>query len=370
MMLGMVKASTLALAPLSWLYGAATHIRLTLYRAGVCRAHKIDAPVISVGNITAGGTGKTPFVAWLAYELARDSGSGGDRRVCILSRGYGRATTAQQRVVVSDGERILAGVREGGDEPLLLAEMLQGVAAVISDANRAAAANWARRHLGSELFILDDGFQHLSVQRDLNIALVDATDPWGGGHLLPRGRLREPRLNLARADCIIITRADQTNDLNNLRAEAERLSGGRPVFVSQVRTRRARPLLRSAVDPAVVEEDVRRHPVAAFCAIGNPQSFFAHLRSDGYTLNYTRAFPDHHIYTQSEADRLVREATANGAHGLLTTAKDAVKLGALRFALPCYVIEIELIIEGEDRLLRIVREAIKQKSEFRNQNSE
>ncbi len=357
-----MKASTLALAPLSWIYGAATRMRLALYRRGLLAVHKVDVPVISVGNITAGGTGKTPFVAWLARAIAQDeNSSGGHHRVCILSRGYGRAAP-RTRVVVSDSARILADAREGGDEPRLLAEMLQGVASVVSDSNRFAAARWAIENWGSTVFILDDGFQHLSLARDLNIVLVDATDPWGGGRLLPDGRLREPLEGLARADCIIITRADQTNDPNalaTLRAEAKQLSGGQAtIFTSRVHTHRAQPLVSSAARPASVE-DILRKPMAAFCALGNPQSFFAHLRSDGYAVNYTRAFPDHHSYTQSDVDTLVREAAANKAQGLLTTAKDAVKLGALRFALPCYVIEIDLEVADEDRLLSIVRDTVR-----------
>lgn len=359
----MMKASTLALAPLSWTYGAATRVRLALYRRGVLAVHKVDAPVISVGNITVGGTGKTPFVAWLARAIAQDENASGGHhhRVCILSRGYRRAAP-RTRVLVSDGALILADAREGGDEPRLLAEMLQGVAAVVSDSDRFAAARWAVEHLGSTVFILDDGFQHLSLARNLNIVLVDATDPWGGGRLLPGGRLREPLAGLARADCIIITRADQTNDpnaLDTLRTEAKRLSGGQAIiFTSRIRTHLVQPLACSAARPAFAEAILRK-PMAAFCAIGKPQSFFAHLRSDGYTLNYTRAFPDHHIYTQSEVDTLLREATANKAQGLLTTAKDAVKLSTLRFTLPCYVIEIDLEVTDEDRLLSIVREAIR-----------
>jgi tetraacyldisaccharide 4'-kinase len=150
----MSLATSIALAPLSALYGAVTRARLLLYQTGALRVHQIDAPVISVGNITTGGTGKTPLVEWIARMIAQAG-----RRPCILTRGYGR-DDASQRVVVSDGERILAGAREGGDEPLLLAEALQGVAAVISDSDRVNAARWASETLGSQVFILDDGFQH------------------------------------------------------------------------------------------------------------------------------------------------------------------------------------------------------------------
>ncbi|HEX8922279.1 MAG TPA: tetraacyldisaccharide 4'-kinase, partial [Pyrinomonadaceae bacterium] len=206
----MMNASGLILAPLGALYSAVTRARLALYRRGALRVHQISAPVISVGNITTGGTGKTPIVEWIARAVAKEG-----RRVCILTRGYGRAD-ARRRVLVSDGERILAEAREGGDEPRLLAEKLQGMAAVVSDADRVGAARWAESNLKSDLFILDDGFQHLRIARDLDIVAVDATNPWGGGRLLPTGRLREPLSGLTRADLIILTRTEQAPEIDSL----------------------------------------------------------------------------------------------------------------------------------------------------------
>ena len=364
--------ATLALAPLSALYGAAVRARLALYRRGALLTHRISAPVISIGNITTGGTGKTPMVAWTARAVA-----GEGRRVCVLTRGYGRENT-RARVVVSDGARVLADARVGGDEPRVLAEGLLGQAAVISDANRAEAARWAQENLGSDAFVLDDGFQHLAIARDLNMVTVDATSPWGGGRLLPRGRLREPLSGLARADCIIITRAEQASDLTALRREAKRLSDGRAeVFAARTRTLRARPVNESSADAlreeaapedetsadrtpqprpaATLPLDALPRTVAAFCALGNPRAFFAHLEREGFALSFTRAFPDHHYYSQRDADALAPEAKAYGAQAFLTTAKDAVKLREIGFALPCYAVEIELEIEEEERLREIIR---------------
>ena len=372
--------ATLALAPLSLLYGAAVRARLALYHRGALLTRRISAPVISIGNITAGGTGKTPMVAWTA-RVAAAAG----RRVCVLTRGYGRVD-AGARVVVSDGERLLADARAGGDEPRLLAEELQGEAAVISDANRAVAARWAQENLRSDAFVLDDGFQHLALARDLDIVTVDATSPWGGGRLLPRGRLREPLAGLKRADCIIITRAEQASDLVGLRAETQRLSDGRAeVFIARTRALRARPVDGSgagnllaetapadeaATDKISADKTAARpvtpalrlaalpQMVAAFCALGNPPAFFAHLRREGFALSFTRAFPDHHYYSQRDADALAQAAAASGAQALLTTTKDAVKLRALRFALPCYALEMELEIEDEERLRALIRTAL------------
>jgi tetraacyldisaccharide 4'-kinase len=278
----------------------------------------------------------------------------------VLSRGYRRADE-RRRVIVSDGWHLLADAREGGDEPRLLAEQLLGMAAVVSDADRVAAARWSREVLGSNAFVLDDGFQHLRLARDLDVVAVDATDPWGGRRLLPRGRLREPLQGLARADCVIITRADLAPDPEALRSEVARLCGEQTaVLTARFRTRVLRPLNPESA-PAGSEAGRAPQPVAAFCAVGNPRAFFAHLRADGHELAHTRAFPDHHAYAQSDLDRLTREAESRGARALLTTAKDAVKLRALSLKPPCYVVDIEPEIDDEDALLRLLREAMRNK---------
>ena len=361
---------SLALAPLGLLYGAAVRTRLGLYRSGLLKTQTVGAPVVSVGNITAGGTGKTPLVEWVARALARDG-----LKACVLTRGYGRADESR-RVVASDGERVLAGVEECGDEPRLLAERLVGVASVVCDRDRVAAARWAREKLGAGALVLDDGFQHLRIARDLDIVAVDASAPWGGGHLLPRGRLREPRESLARAGCVVITRADMAEDLEALRAEVRRLSGDKAAVVaSRVRTLGLWPLdstasvsgigLEGDTGKAFPEGDVGKallesvaaRPVGAFCAVGNPRAFFAQLRGDGFDLRHERAFADHHALTQAELDVVAREAERGGARALLTTAKDAVKLRSLALSFPCYVVEIGLEFDGEEKLRGLVREA-------------
>jgi tetraacyldisaccharide 4'-kinase len=341
-----------ALAPLGFVYGAAVRSRLALYRRGLLAVHGIGAPVISVGNLTTGGTGKTPLVEWVARQVAAAG-----RRACVLTRGYGRAT-GQKRVIVSDGVGLLADAREGGDEPRLLAERLLGRAAVVCDADRVAAARWAREVLEAEAFILDDGFQHLRLARDLDIVTVDATAPWGGGHLLPRGRLREPLEALGRADCVVITRADLAPNLAALRAEAERLGEGRArVFTSRVKTV---ALLELGAARHLAPSEIRDipQPTAAFCGLGNPRAFFEHLRRDGHDLRLELKFPDHHPYTREEYGRVAREVARRGARALLTTAKDAVKLRGYESQLPCFVVETEMLIEESEELARMVRAAV------------
>ena len=327
---------SLILPPLSVLYGAVTRTRLSLYRRGTFRSTKLARPVISVGNITTGGTGKTPLVEWVARTVAAKG-----KKVCILTRGYGRENPERQ-VVVSDGTQVLASPSEAGDEPFLLATNLLGIAALISNANRIEAAAGAIKHLGTDCFVLDDGFQHLRLERDLNIVAIDATNPWGGGHLLPFGRLREPLSGLSRADCVVITRADQANDVAALRDEILRHTGNVPLFNSRMRIKNAAEAIPS--------------PVAAFCAVGNPRSFFNQVPHE---VVLERAFPDHHRYSQADVDSLIEAARQAGAQSLITTAKDAVKLKSFTFSLPLFVIEIEPEIENEAELTRLILTAVK-----------
>ncbi len=340
---------TLVLPPLSAIYSAVIQARLALYQRGTLRVHKLDAPVISVGNMTTGGTGKTPLVEWVSRALAYDG-----KKVCILTRGYGRANP-NLRVVVSDGVEIFVDERQAGDEPFLLAENLKGLAAVVCDADRVAAGQWAIKELGIDAFVLDDGFQQLRLARDLNIVTVDATSPWGGNHLLPYGRLREPLGGLSRADCVVVTRADQNDDLSSLKEKLRHLSKGRKIFISRMQSRGTRTIVGEKKSIASLAQ-----PFGAFCSVGNPKSFFSHLRRAEYNLVLTRAFPDHHAYGQSDVDSWVEEAKRAGAKSLITTAKDAVRLHSFSFELPCYFLEIQISIDGEDQLLEMIRGAVRQ----------
>lgn len=332
------------LPSLSALYGAVTQTRLAAYNRGLLRVTKLAAPVISIGNLTTGGTGKTPLVEWVCRTLARKQ-----RRVCILTRGYGRANPSS-RVIVSDGSSILTSAAEGGDEPFLLAQNLMGLAAVISDSNRIAAGKWAIDNLDTQVFVLDDGFQHLALARDLNILTIDATNPWGGGKLLPAGRLREPRSGLSRADCVVVTRADQGDELVPLEAEIQRLISCRPVVTSKMIVKGISRLNSERPEELVSPPQ----PAAAFCAVGNPESFFELLRRTGIDPVFTRTFPDHHRYTHADVDSLIQESRKAGARSIITTAKDSVKLQQSKFEFPCYLLNIEISMEKADRIIQMV----------------
>lgn len=378
------------LSPFSLLYRIAVRTRASLYEKGVFKTHSLRAPTVSVGNITVGGTGKTPLVARVARILAA-----GGARVCILSRGYKRENP-RERTLVSDGEKILADVKKAGDEPFELAGKLIGISAVIADGNRVEAGNWARENLGITAFVLDDAFQHRRVRRDLDIVCVDAANPFGNGKILPGGILREPLSNLKRADAVVITRANliEAQQIADLKLQISEINPRCKIFVSENKTSSLINLnefnasVQSAKgaksEPGDLKREENRSRIntaehgfenedrsstgyerrttnnyLAFCALGNPESFFGQLRRENFELIFTKAFRDHYRYTQKDVDELEREAAARGAQSFLTTAKDAVKLKDLQFNLPCRVVESELNFDDEEGFRKLVASATK-----------
>ena len=357
--------------PFSHLYGKLTDLRNRLYDSGLLRTFPLGSKTISIGNITTGGTGKTPLVASVAKVLAER----GDK-VCILTRGYGRRNP-QDRVVVSDRINIITDPAIAVDEPVERAIALGQKAIIIADPDRVAAAEWARRKYGITAFILDDGFQHRRARRDVDFVCIDATDPWGGGKNLPAGRLREPRKNLSRADVVVITRANQAPNIEELRAEISKLNSHAPVFTASTRVVNVVELanyLAERMDPISVERsgDVSlaealginekdgadiKFPIAAFCAIGNPENFINQLKTDGgvnVELVSTQQFRDHHNYTPADAAAIVRQAKQAGAAALVTTAKDAVKLRGLDLTIPCFVVEMEPVLNRPDEFAELI----------------
>ncbi|CAN5168052.1 tetraacyldisaccharide 4'-kinase [soil metagenome] len=360
--------------PFSRLYGSLTDLRNRLYDRGLLRSYSLGAPTISVGNITTGGTGKTPLVAHIALALATRG-----EKVCILTRGYGRRY-ASERVVVSDGEKIVSDPSIAGDEPVELALKLSRKAIIIADADRVAAAEWALREYGVTAFILDDGFQHRKAKRDVDIVCVDATDPWGGLKTLPGGRLREPLAGMRRADIAVITRSDLVPDIEDLRAEISNWNPDAAIFAAQneivrvteledLRSRFQRPDLSDADQPNASPFDVltvksngakSEIRLVAFCGLGNPENFFMQIRKEDeknkdFNLCITKSFPDHHSYTQADIDDLEAEARQGaGVCAFVTTAKDAIKLSGIRFSIPCYVVEIDVVLDKPDAFVKLL----------------
>lgn len=326
------------LSPFGWLYGRGANVRNALYDRGTFASYPLGARTISIGNITVGGTGKTPLVAFVAESLAENG-----ETVCILTRGYGRENP-KERVLVSDSENVLVDAKTGGDEPVELAHKLIGNAIVIADADRVAAAKWALEKVGVSAFVLDDGFQHRRARRDLDIVCVDATDPFGGGNVLPAGRLREPLANLKRADAIVITRANLSWNIEDLKSEILDLNPRAAIFLADNSITRVLPLEEFHAKTQSLQRNPKQERVFAFCALGNPTSFFEQLKRENFDLAATKAFPDHHFYTQKDIDDLENQAGESKIDALITTAKDAVKLKGRKFEIPCYVVEIEPII--------------------------
>ena len=340
----MNPVAPLVLPPLSALYGVITRTRLSMYRRGTFKTTKLSQPVISVGNITTGGTGKTPLVEWIARILANNG-----CRVAVLTRGYGREHP-NERVLVSDGQSVFSTPEQAGDEAFLQATSLKGLAAVISDPNRIGAALDAIKHLHTTCFVLDDGFQHLRLARDLDIVTIDATNPWGGGRLLPEGRLREPLSGLERADCIVLTRVDQVTDVSSIQQNLRKFTNCR-VFTSRMKARAV-----TAISDAAPNVET---PVGVFCGIGNPQSFFTHVKRESYEPVFTKALRDHQPYSQQLIDSIINEAELAGSRSLLTTAKDAVKLRSLNLRLPVFSLDVEISIDDEAAFKQLILNAAK-----------
>ncbi len=302
----------------SRLFGAATRVRVELYRSGILPRRRLESPVISVGNLAVGGTGKTPLVAMLAKMLQLASYA-----PAVLSRGYkGRAERSGR--LVSDGQKVLCNVRECGDEPFLLARQLQGIPlAVGRDRQLSASRIPAAQDPAKRIFILDDAFQHLRIRRDLDLLVMDSTDPWAGGRSMPAGLLREPLAAIRRADWILLTRSHQADDLQETQARVRRLHPEAPVFsfhhapteLIDVRSGRSRPV-----------EELTGSEGTALAAIGKPKLFVRDLEKLGIRVHQEAFFPDHHWFTQQELDRFL-----DGAEAIFTTEKDAVRLERLDF---------------------------------------
>lgn len=326
--------------PFGYLYGAVMNARNALYDRRVFKSHALGAKTVSIGNLTVGGTGKTPLVAFAAETLF-DAGE----KVCILTRGYGRENP-KKRVLVTDGENIFADVRAAGDEPLELAGRLSGKAAVVADADRISAGLWAREKFAVTAFVLDDAFQHRKVKRDLDIVCIDATNPFGNGRVLPSGILREPRENLRRADAIVITRANLTANIENLKFEILK-STDAPIFISHNEFSNFREINTSNKKEKTQYSALSTQHSLAFCALGNPMNFFEQLRRENFELTATETFPDHHFYTPKDIAKLEKKMHETGAEILITTIKDATKLSRLETNFPVFAAENKIIFENE-----------------------
>lgn len=305
-----MKAPAPPVSPWQLLYGRAHRLRREWYRT---RARRLPRPVISVGNLHWGGSGKTPLVAAIAAHL-RDRGVA----VCILSRGY--ASEGRGVRVVSTGEGPLLGPRVAGDEPVLLAGELPGVSVVVGpDRHRDGLQALRRLEPAPDLFLLDDGFSHLRLHRDLDLVAFPAADPFGGGRLPPFGRLREPLAAMVRAHAAILTGAPVLDHQGPAFAEALRPYGFTgPGFASRTLPGTARRLDGGELEPGA--------SVFLVTAIARPEAFAGTVRELGFEIVGDLRFPDHHRYPPASLTRIAEAFRASGAAAVLTTSKDRVKL--------------------------------------------
>ena len=329
----MLRAAAWCAEPL---YAAVMRLRNRMYDAGILPAHPLGKPTISVGNLTTGGTGKTPIVQWLCRRLAAAG-----QRPAILLRGY-KSTSH--------------GI---SDERTLLAEANVPVIAD-PDRRRGAAAALAQ-HPRTTLFILDDGMQHRRVHRDFELALIHAAEPFGFGHVLPRGLLREPPSAIRRAHAVLITHADEVDPAAieaiacTIHSKIENLRIFRCDHVIQA--------LRPASGESVPIQNLSGKRYFAFCGIGSPASFFRRLAHCGGTCAGTRQFDDHHDYSNADISQIVQAANSANAEMLITTAKDWVKLEPFAGAISIPIFRADLAIrfhaDHEEQLLRAIQERLK-----------
>ncbi len=303
--------------PLSVVYGIAVRLRLWLYARGIFETKRLRTPVISVGNLTVGGTGKTPMVIWLAERFLAAG-----KRVAILSRGY-------------------KGSGETSDEIEMMKCRLQNRVLFGVGANRYEQGRRLEQQ-GVDVFLLDDGYQHVQLARDVNLLLMDAAQPLGREMILPAGPLREPISAMRRASLLVFTRTETSSAASAAIGKMQ----GYAVFAAATRLLGFRRLGGGV--PVLTPAEIGAGPFMAFCGIGNPPAFFLDLQNWQIPVAGAKAFPDHHRYTVGEAETLVQAARSAGARGFVTTEKDAQNLGDARFGeVPVFVAMIDLEISQE-----------------------
>jgi tetraacyldisaccharide 4'-kinase len=327
---------------LARVYGLAVGLRLWLYEAGLLKSRSLPAWVISVGNLTVGGTGKTPTVLLIARALAARQW-----RVAVLSRGYrGRYQDAVN--LVSDGMHLLLGPSQAGDEAFLLAKSLPGVPVLVGR-DRWLLGRYAVEKLRSQVLILDDGFQHLGLNRDVNLLLLDTEQPWGNGFLLPAGALREPKSQVGRATAFLLTRPGSGG--LSLMEELVRTYPGRPVFAA-----RHQPVSLSALDgeSGWPPDYLKGRRVVAFCGLARPLSFLETLAGLGAEVVLFIQWPDHYQPQLKDVELIRAKARELGVSEAVTTSKDAVKLagGAMVLdkedSLRVWVLDVEMDLLASD----------------------
>jgi len=335
---------------ISLLYGGVVKLREILYKKGVLKSKRLPCKVISVGNLTVGGTGKTPMTIYLANKLTRRG-----YKVAVISRGYGGGAE-KSGGIVSDGQVIFMDPQMAGDEPFLIARNLKNVPVVVGQ-NRFSAGMSAIRHFSPDVIILDDAFQHLQLERDIDLVLLDSRCPFGNGHLLPRGPLREPLSALLRADAFIFTRSDH---INTPPISHFSLPTSHSFLTSHV------PYLYKLTGEKDSDSEsyyismLKGQKAYAFSGIAKNDDFRRTIAELGCELVGFSAFPDHHRYSDKDFELISRSAKAAKADILVTTEKDEVRIPhKFRFPLDLAVIGIEISFgEKEQDFIRFIEKQL------------
>ena len=341
-----------ALGSLERLYSVGLAAYLFAERLGLRRRGRLPVPVVSIGNLSVGGTGKTPMTQWLVSHLHAEG-----RRVAVLSRGHGGASQAV-RVVSDDAGAVLLSAQDAGDEPHLLAATLPGTPVLVGK-DRRESGRAALRRFELDVLVLDDGFQFWQLGRDLDIVLLDARRPFANGHALPRGLLREPKQNLRRAGVVVATRAGGLDDAARaaLSGEVARLAPRASVFFADHRAAGFVPA-HDLSAPPVSWEQFRGRPVFAACAIARPDSFRRTLEQEaGAQVLELTVWEDHHPLTREDAAKVLAEAARAGAEAVIITEKDAVKWAAVcapDAGLPVYALRVAMAVDDAAGLMAAV----------------
>ncbi len=302
---------------LSLFYGIAVNIRQLLYRFNIIKSHKLNAYTISIGNLTTGGTGKTPITSEIANFINKNL----NKKVAIISRGYGGKLSNKNTNVISNGEKIFYDSTQAGDESFWMAENTKNTA-VLTGKNRIKSGQYAIDNFNSEVLILDDGFQHLKLKRDLDIVLIDCINVFGNGFLLPAGPLREQINQIKRADKVIIV------DKQPLDKASE---GQSSKIAKMIQEKYQKTPLICHFNPGKVYDLKTNEAVSASCAlafagIAQPGQFFGFLKNEGIEIIEEKVFSDHYLYTKLDIENLIANAREKGADSIITTEKDAVKI--------------------------------------------
>ena len=333
-----------SLLPLAGLYGLGAQLRRRAFERSWLKSRRLSRPVISVGNLTVGGSGKTPLVALIAEILLRHG-----YKPAILTRGY-RRERAAELIALEPHSQNAPDARRVGDEPALLARILPQVPIIIC-ADRFRAGQFAEERFGVDLHILDDGFQHLSLARDVDLVAIDVTQNVLQDAVLPAGRLREPTGALSRADLVVLTRTE-IRDPAAIEKQVRQINASAPIFACETRLH---SLIEARSGQAVEAERYRGRPVCAFCAIGNPAAFFSDLRRWGFNPVAEVSFRDHRVYTREDIRRVNRAANEKRASAFLTTEKDLLNLRSeFDFDLPLLACAVRAEISETERFEQVL----------------